>query len=192
MSGEWWPKLIRLLSVEVVSLLMFFVIVIIILMNHIVIYHKASLETSWLRACNSNIACHNYEFWCSYCIISYFEYNFNFFYILIINNYVISFYNHPGKLGHFVGSVDENSPAQLGGLKENDRILEVDHQDVTSKLHKAVVDLIRAGKNSVDLLVVDPETENYFTQKGIVLPSKLPFVLECKGPLTNPRGRKGD
>ena len=91
-----------------------------------------------------------------------------------------------------MGSVDENSPAHLGGLKENDRILEVNHQDVTPNTHKAVVDLIRAGKNSVDLLVVDPDAENYFTQNGIALPSRLPFVLECKGPTTNPRGRRGE
>ncbi|ESN97203.1 hypothetical protein HELRODRAFT_193300 [Helobdella robusta] len=91
-----------------------------------------------------------------------------------------------GKPGQYVGSIDRNSPAQLGGLKERDRLILVNDIDVTNMNHKDVVMLIKSNKNSVALLVVDPEADRYFSSSGVKLPNDQVHVIDCKGPLSNP------
>ncbi len=47
-------------------------------------------------------------------------------------------------LGQFIGTVDENSPAEKAGLLEGDRILEVNGVNIASENHKQVVERIKA------------------------------------------------
>ncbi|XP_064477089.1 Na(+)/H(+) exchange regulatory cofactor NHE-RF2-like isoform X2 [Ornithodoros turicata] len=71
--------------------------------------------------------------------------------------------------GHFVGQVNSNSPAQLGGLLRNDRVVQVNGLNVEKDTHKQITERICQNRDSVDLLVVDPETEEYFTKENIPL-----------------------
>lgn len=61
-----------------------------------------------------------------------------------------------GKPGQYVGKVDANSPAELAGLREGDRIIEVNAIDIGSETHKQVVERIKAIPNETTLLVIDP------------------------------------
>lgn len=60
-----------------------------------------------------------------------------------------------GKPGQYVGKVDPNSPAELAGLREGDRILEVNDIDIGAETHKQVVERIKAVPNETTLLVLD-------------------------------------
>lgn len=61
-----------------------------------------------------------------------------------------------GKPGQYVGKVDANSPAELAGLREGDRIIEVNGTDIGSETHKQVVERIKVVPNETTLLVIDP------------------------------------
>lgn len=61
-----------------------------------------------------------------------------------------------GKPGQYVGKVDPDSPAEEAGLREGDRILEVNGVDIGSETHKQVVERIKAIPNETTLLVLDP------------------------------------
>ena len=83
------------------------------------------------------------------------------------------------KPGQFIGKVDPNSPAESAGLKENDRIVEVNYVPIGNENHKQVVLRIKEGvtrnntkyPEEVILLVLDPEADAYFKSKSIIVRS---------------------
>jgi len=66
--------------------------------------------------------------------------------------------NQPGQT---ISAVDKDSPAELGGLKEGDRVIEVNHENVETKAHGDVVALIKKMPNETTLLVADKDTLAY-------------------------------
>merc|ERR1711936_430832 len=76
-----------------------------------------------------------------------------------------------------VGKIDEESPAEAGGLKPNDKIIEIDGANVTRENHKQVIQRIKAGGDETKLLVADRECEDYHKEKGVVITSSLPYTL---------------
>ena len=74
-----------------------------------------------------------------------------------------------GKIGDFIGKVDDNSPAQAAGLREGDRIIEVNDVSVQNEEHKEVVTKIKSDPNHVRLLVIDVEGERYYKDRGITI-----------------------
>lgn len=72
-----------------------------------------------------------------------------------------------GKPGQYIGKVDEGSPAEAAGLREGDRILEVNGESISNKTHKQVVELIKTFPGETRLLVIDPHlTEILPTEKS--------------------------
>ena len=53
--------------------------------------------------------------------------------------------------GQFIGKVDENSPAEIAGLREGDRIVEVNGINISQENHKQVVQRIKAVPNETIL-----------------------------------------
>lgn len=90
-----------------------------------------------------------------------------------------------GRTGQFIGAVDADSPAERAGLKSRDRIVEVNDVNIEKDTHKQVVEKIKAVPNETTLLVVDPEADKYFTEKGIALSSSLACVVICDSKLEN-------
>lgn len=94
------------------------------------------------------------------------------------------------KLGQYIGKVDANSPAESAGLREHDRIIEVNYVPIGGENHKQVVARIKEGvtrnntkySEEVILLVLDPDADTYFKSKSIVVRSNDPNVerLETK------------
>ncbi|KAH8384690.1 hypothetical protein KR093_005564 [Drosophila rubida] len=71
------------------------------------------------------------------------------------DGYGFNLHSEKVKPGQFIGKVDANSPAEAAGLKEGDRILEVNGVSIGSETHKQVVARIKAIANEVRLLLID-------------------------------------
>lgn len=92
----------------------------------------------------------------------------------------------PFSGGQYIGKVDRGSPAESAGLREGDRIVQVDGQDIEGETHSKVVARIKKGSTSEDtsddpdssisrcsLLVVDRRADTYYKEKGIRVHSNM-------------------
>ena len=68
-----------------------------------------------------------------------------------------------GMEGHFIGKVDNNSPAQAAGLIQGERLIKVNNIPIADKDHQTTAQLIKADPTQTILLVV-PATANVSTQ----------------------------
>lgn len=90
--------------------------------------------------------------------------------------------------GQYVGKVDIGSPAESAGLREGDRIVQVDGVDIEGKSHSTVVALIKKERSADEaaaddpddpfvsrssLLVVDRRADVYYKEKGIRVHSEM-------------------
>ena len=73
--------------------------------------------------------------------------------------------------------IDQDSPAEAGGLRPADRIIEINGVNVTREHHKQVVERIKAGGDETRLLVADSECQDYHDEREIVIKSSLPYIL---------------
>jgi Na(+)/H(+) exchange regulatory cofactor NHE-RF1 len=69
--------------------------------------------------------------------------------------------NQPGQT---ISAVDKDSPGELGGLKEGDRLVEVNGSNVEGMSHGEVVKKIKENPNETTLLVCDRETLAYLKE----------------------------
>lgn len=92
-----------------------------------------------------------------------------------------------GRPGHFVESIDDNSPATSAGLRNGDKIIEVNGENIVNLPHSQVAELIKTSPaGEVKILVVDEATEEDLKSKGIVIKSGTSMVLSIKGAQTKP------
>ena len=92
------------------------------------------------------------------------------------------------KQGQHIGKVDMNSPAESAGLKEGDRIIEVNYVNISNENHQQVVKRIRNGltmpdgvmvnENEVVLLVVDNEADEYYKKMNIIVKHDSDSVIK--------------
>ncbi|KAK7098535.1 hypothetical protein V1264_002805 [Littorina saxatilis] len=94
------------------------------------------------------------------------------------NGYGFNLHAEKGKAGQFIGKVDEGSPAVAAGLKQGDRIVEVNGTNIGNENHQQVVARIKAGGDETRLLVVDAETDQYYKDDKRVVRGDLPEVLK--------------
>ncbi|KAL4225571.1 hypothetical protein ACF0H5_016259 [Mactra antiquata] len=87
-----------------------------------------------------------------------------------------------GRAGQYIGKVDDDSPAQAAGMKEGDRIVEVEGVNIGNENHAQVVTRIKAAGESVTMLLVDSETDNHFKSEKIVVSSDMSEVLRLETP----------
>ena len=78
--------------------------------------------------------------------------------------------------GQFIGKVDEGSPAEAAGLREGDRIVEVNGVNISQENHKQVVQRIKAIPNETKLLVIDKIGEEMYKKAGVVIRSSMANV----------------
>ena len=92
--------------------------------------------------------------------------------------------------GQFIGKVDPNSPAEMAGLNEKDRIVEVNFVNISNENHQQAVKRIRNvfeldGKmvnDEVVMLVVDLETDELYKKLNKVIKSDDEDVLRLETP----------
>ncbi|KAJ3639758.1 hypothetical protein Zmor_003098 [Zophobas morio] len=75
------------------------------------------------------------------------------------DGYGFNLHAEKGKPGQYIGKVDDSSPAEAAGLRQGDRILEVNGESIANKTHKQVVELIKNLPDETKLLVVDPHED---------------------------------
>ncbi|XP_051937518.1 Na(+)/H(+) exchange regulatory cofactor NHE-RF3 [Hippocampus zosterae] len=85
--------------------------------------------------------------------------------------------------GHVITDIDRGSPAERGGLKDLDRLVAVDGQQMDTSAHEQVVDAIRQSGNKCCLLVVDKDTDLMYAQGKV---SPMLFWEEKKDSLSPP------
>ncbi|KAI1290388.1 Na(+)/H(+) exchange regulatory cofactor NHE-RF2 [Halotydeus destructor] len=97
------------------------------------------------------------------------------------------------KNGQYIGKVDPGSPAHLAGLREGDRIIEVNGVNIANENHRQVVERIKAIANETRLLVIDDEGDKWYKERKMVIkgtqsnvqllrtPSSRPAVVEDEG-----------
>lgn len=90
--------------------------------------------------------------------------------------YGFNLHAEKGKNGQYIGKVDANSPASDAGLKEGDRIIEVNGTNIENENHQQVVGRIKAVPNETKLLVVDSETDQFFKENNRVIRGDMPNV----------------
>ncbi|NXP70031.1 NHRF2 protein, partial [Ramphastos sulfuratus] len=100
------------------------------------------------------------------------------------NGYGFNLHSEKSRPGQFIRSVDPDSPASRAGLRPQDRLVEVNGINVEGLRHSEVVSHIKARESEARLLVVDPETDDYFKKLGVT-----PTEEHTKGvvpqPMTN-------
>ncbi|XP_028904923.1 Na(+)/H(+) exchange regulatory cofactor NHE-RF2 [Ornithorhynchus anatinus] len=97
------------------------------------------------------------------------------------SGYGFNLHSEKARPGQYIRSVDPDSPASHAGLRAQDRLIEVNGFNVEGMRHSEVVSSIKAKESEARLLVVDPETDKYFKDLGIV-----PTEEHLKGPLPPP------
>ncbi|KAK0089460.1 hypothetical protein PV325_007210 [Microctonus aethiopoides] len=102
------------------------------------------------------------------------------------DGYGFNLHAERGKDGQFIGKVDDGSPSQAAGLRQGDRIIEVNEINIANETHKQVVDRIKAFPNETKLLVVDQEADDYYKANNIVIRGTLTGIKVIKTPEKNP------
>lgn len=90
------------------------------------------------------------------------------------------------RVGQFIGKIDEDSPAEEAGLREGDRILEVNGANIENETHQQVIARIKAGGDCTTMLVLDREGDDHYKSKGITVSSHMSIVKQL---LNQPRGK---
>lgn len=93
------------------------------------------------------------------------------------NGFGFNLHAEKSRPGQFVGVIDDGSPAEAAGLKEGDRIVEVNGVNISMENHKQVVSRIKAVPDETKLLVVDREADDYYRRKDCVVRGSMPNVL---------------
>lgn len=89
------------------------------------------------------------------------------------DGYGFNLHAEKGKPGQYIGKVDEGSPAESAGLRQGDRIIEVNGVSIANETHKQVVQRIKALPNETKLLVIDPEDETNNDNDNNVQPANI-------------------
>lgn len=94
------------------------------------------------------------------------------------DGYGFNLHSEKSKTGQYIRAVDPDSPAERSGLLPQDRIIEVNGTSVEGKQHTDVVSAIKTGGTETSLLVVDPETDDFFKKCKV-----SPSAVHLTGPL---------
>merc|ERR1712183_146577 len=75
--------------------------------------------------------------------------------------------------GQYVRQVAEGGVADVAGVKEGDRIVEINSTNIEDKTHKDVVAMIVASGKEVNFLVVDEETDVHYKKQKVAITMSL-------------------
>ncbi|KAK6485625.1 Na(+)/H(+) exchange regulatory cofactor NHE-RF3-like [Huso huso] len=81
-----------------------------------------------------------------------------------------------GVQGMFLSEVHPSGVAAKAGVQNNDRLIELNGDNVESSNHEQIVDKVKASGNSVVFLVVDGEADRYYKNKQIKLAGGMATV----------------
>ncbi|XP_052801710.1 Na(+)/H(+) exchange regulatory cofactor NHE-RF1-like isoform X2 [Mya arenaria] len=112
------------------------------------------------------------------------------------NGYGFNLHAEKERGGQYIGKIDAASPAEDGGLRENDRIIEVNGANVENETHQQVISRIKQGGDETKLLVVDRDADKYYKSKGVTVTSSMSEVKRMatarRSPKTSSAVTNGD
>ncbi|KAE9555516.1 hypothetical protein FO519_001284 [Halicephalobus sp. NKZ332] len=79
--------------------------------------------------------------------------------------------------GQFIGIVDVGSPADLGGLKQGDRIFAVNGVSISGLSHKNVVAQIKSDPLKCEMLVLSNDDFEWYASHNIPVDMTLPNII---------------
>ncbi|XP_029655746.1 Na(+)/H(+) exchange regulatory cofactor NHE-RF3-like [Octopus sinensis] len=82
--------------------------------------------------------------------------------------------------GFFIVNVDENSPADVAGIRNNDIILEIDSISVKNMNFEDVLQAIKINWGTVSILVADENTFKHFRNSGAEISSSMKNIKILK------------
>merc|ERR1712240_766300 len=91
--------------------------------------------------------------------------------------YGFNLYAEKNKPGQYIGEIDPESPAEAAGLREGDRIVEVNGVNVNMENHRQVVQRIKAVVGETRLLVVDQKSADWHRDRRVLVKTSLPYVI---------------
>lgn len=97
------------------------------------------------------------------------------------NGFGFNLHSDKSRPGQYIRAIDEDSPAEMSGLRPKDLIIQVNGVSVEGKQHSEVVAAIKAGGEETSLLVVDPDTDAFFKKCKLT-----PNAEHITGPLPEP------
>lgn len=86
------------------------------------------------------------------------------------------------RKGQYIGQIDAGSPAEAGGLKDGDRIIEINGSNIEEDSHQQVIQKIKAGGDETHMLVLDRAADNYYKSKGINVNGRMDNVRTITTP----------
>lgn len=93
------------------------------------------------------------------------------------DGYGFNLHAETDKPGQYIGKVDADSPAEAAGMKEGDRIVEVNGVNVQGEDHTEVVARIKSQPSKVEMLLIDPAGAEYYRERGITVTGDMPNVI---------------
>ncbi|XP_037543530.1 PDZ domain containing 3b [Nematolebias whitei] len=72
-----------------------------------------------------------------------------------------------GNTYHVLREVDKGSPAEKGGMKDGELLLEVNGESVESLQHDDIVDRVRLSRTQVSLTTITPSGLDFYTKLGL-------------------------
>ncbi|XP_003742500.1 Na(+)/H(+) exchange regulatory cofactor NHE-RF1 [Galendromus occidentalis] len=103
------------------------------------------------------------------------------------DGYGFNLHADKAKGTQFIGIIDPHSPAETAGIRQNDKIIEVNGENVEKLPHREIVERIKTVPNETTLLVVDEAANKYFRDKGIQISSSMKNLQRLETPSVNPR-----
>ena len=104
--------------------------------------------------------------------------------------YGFNLHDEKGVAGHFIGQVDEGSPAEAAGLVEGDKLIEVNGQPVFEDDHHQVVQKVTGHPDEVQLLVMDAESDEYCRVNNVRPHSGMPNIVVLGAPTGSEEGKR--
>lgn len=102
------------------------------------------------------------------------------------DGYGFNLHAEKSKTGQYIGKVDDDSPAKMAGLREGDRILEVNGVNIANENHRQVVERIKSIPNETKLLVLDEAADRWYKERKIIVKSGQANVINIKTPVPRP------
>lgn len=90
------------------------------------------------------------------------------------------------KGGPSIRTVEPGSCAELGGLRQGDRLVEVNGENVEKETHHQVVERIREVAHRTRLLVVDRDTDDYLRSCGLACTEDQAIEMGTLSPRPSP------
>ncbi|XP_013789123.1 Na(+)/H(+) exchange regulatory cofactor NHE-RF2-like [Limulus polyphemus] len=102
------------------------------------------------------------------------------------DGYGFNLHAEKSRAGQYIGKVDLEGPADFAGLREGDRIIEVNGVNIANENHKQVVERIKAIPHETRLLVLDEEGDKWYKENKLVARSTQSNVVYNKTPIKRP------